>query len=227
MQNWWQGLLQVFLKGSCPLCDRPCDEMLCPACEKQLQRCRHLRPYRRVQEDLVLLRWGLYGGVLKRAIATMKYEDHPEIATLLGQWLGQLWEKSPQPLPKMIVIPLPMNPKKRQKRGFDQAELIARSFCQWTGLPLKTQGLTRTKETQALFELNPQERKEMLQNAFSIGKDFQKCPPKAPVLLVDDIYTTGATVKEAIQTLQTQNIQVGGVAVAATPQRKQPPRNKN
>ncbi|MDB9315157.1 ComF family protein [Spirulina sp. CS-785/01] len=218
MTNWWYGLLRLILQGNCPLCDRTAEDLLCSSCLGKLEDCRHPHPYQQ-GKYFGVLRWGRYDGVLKRAIATMKYENHPELAELLGDELGQLWlSTTTRPLPKMTVVPLPMNPQKRAKRGFDQAELIARSFCDRTKLPCKPQGLLRARETQALFELNPQERKETLKNAFSLGKDFQKRLPRSPILLIDDIYTTGATVQEARRTLKRHQIQVAGVAVVATPQ---------
>lgn len=218
--GWLRNLRSLFLTATCPLCDRPAEDILCPACEKQLQRCKIDPPQTRWQGELPLLVWGNYGGILKRAIAAMKYENHPDIAELLGECLGRTWLNISPSLPKMVVVPLPMNPEKRQKRGFDQAELIARSFCRQTGFALKYQGLQRIKETQALFDLNPQERKLMMQDAFALGKDFQKKRPHLPVLLMDDIYTTGTTVKSGAQTLSLAGIQVGGVAAVASPRRK-------
>ncbi|MGK7929333.1 MAG: ComF family protein [Spirulina sp.] len=120
----------------------------------------------------------------------------------------------------MVVVPLPMNPEKRKKRGFDQAELIARSFCRQTGFPLKCQGLQRIKDTKPLFGLNPRERELMMQDAFALGKDFQNRPPRLPILLVDDIYTTGNTVKSGARILSRAGIQVGGIAAVASPRVK-------
>lgn len=221
--DWLRNFRSLFLTAACPLCDRPAEEILCRACEKQLQRCRIAQPEASWQGELPLLVWGQYGGILKRAIAAMKYENHPEIAELLGELLGRAWLNVPLSLPKMVVVPLPMNSEKRRQRGFDQAELIARSFCRQTGLPLKCQGLQRVKNTQPLFDLDPQERELMMRDAFALGKDFQKKRPRLPVLLVDDVYTTGKTAKSGIQTLSHSGIRVGGIAAAASPRSKMHP----
>ena len=104
-----------------------------------------------------------------------------------------------------------------QERGFNQAELIAKSFCEYTGYTLKVNGLERIKNTQALFGLNLGDRQEQMQNALTVGLDFQKRLPKTPVLIVDDIYTTGTTASEAAKVLQKIGIKVIGVAAIASP----------
>lgn len=219
---WLRTFRSLFLAEVCPLCDRPAEDILCKACHRQLQRCQVAKPTASWQGESPLFIWGHYGGVLKRAIAAMKYENKPQIAELLGEFLGRAWVNSPLILPKAIVVPLPMNPEKRQKRGFDQAELIARSFCRQTGFSLKSQGLQRIKDTKPLFDLNPQERELMMQDAFALGKDFQKRRPQLPILLVDDICTTGNTLKAGAKVLVEQGIQVAGIAAIATPNRKLP-----
>ncbi|MBC6474997.1 MAG: hypothetical protein GDA48_21150 [Hormoscilla sp. GM102CHS1] len=54
---------------------------------------------------------------------------------------------------KPVVVPIPLHADKRLARGFNQAELLAESFCQYTGLPLNRQGLERVRATEALFGL--------------------------------------------------------------------------
>ena len=216
----WQNFLNLFLQSNCPLCQRPASQEFCEYCHKQLQKCRLTESNRRQDNSPPVIAWGIYGGIIKRAITTMKYDNHPEIARPLGECLGEIWLQNYGNKDAFMVVPIPMHPEKQKKRGFNQAALIAKSFCQTTGLQLKLSGLQRVKATEALFGLSPTERKETLTQAFEIGKDFRK-PPKTPVVLVDDIYTTGATVKSAIQTLSKSGIVVSGVAaVAVTSQDK-------
>lgn len=212
----WKNFLNLFLQSNCPLCGRATSEEFCEYCHRQLQKCRLSDSNRRKENSPPIIAWGIYGGSIKRAITTMKYDNHPEIARPLGEWLGEVWLQNYVDKNKdsLIVVPIPMHPEKQKKRGFNQAALIAKSFCQTTGLQLKLSGLQRVKQTEALFGLSPTERKETLTEAFEIGKDFRK-PPNAPVILVDDIYTTGATVKSAIETLSKSGIVVSGVAAVA------------
>ena len=202
------------------MCGRSAEDVCCRDCYSSLKQCARKNSQQFISQDkLPLLVWGNYGGKLKRAIAVLKYENHPELAEPLGQWLGETWLKSSQfgKYNKALVVPIPLHPKKMQQRGFNQAELIAKSFCRYTGLKFQPQGLTRVKETGAMFNLNLSQRQENLTDAFHLGKNFQPCLPSRPILLLDDIYTTGTTVKAATQTLQRQGIQVAGVLAVATP----------
>jgi ComF family protein len=179
-----------------------------------LQQCQLPCSYQ--QAALPTIAWGEYSGALKRAIASLKYNNHPELARPLGQWLAQSWLSAQLPIKKsVIVVPIPMHPDKIAQRGFNQAELIAQSFCEATGLPLKRHGLARIQATEAQFKLSPQAREQNLAGAFALGKDFLRQRPTETVLLLDDIYTTGATVRSAAQVLRRQQISVWGVGAVA------------
>lgn len=108
-----------------------------------------------------------------------------------------------------------MHADKQRQRGFNQAELLARSFCQVTGLPLLAQGLVRNRTTEAQFHLSRSDREQNLANAFQIGKDLLHRPPGCSVLLLDDIYTTGATARAAAQALHQRQISVYGMVAVA------------
>jgi len=209
--------LNIFLKPNCPLCQRSADRELCQYCEKQVWRCQFPSGGEIFPGEVPVFIWGQYKDTLKRAIAAMKYEDNPQIATPLGYWLADGWLASPlATLDKVVVVPIPMHKKKQRERGFNQAELLANSFCAATGLQIRRNGLARVKQTQALFGLSRGERLETVKDAFVVGKDLRNRRPRVSVLLVDDIYTTGATVNSAIEVLQKAGIRVVGVLAIAT-----------
>ncbi len=222
MINWtnrvFKGFLSFFLESNCPLCDRPTEKVICVHCEEQLQQCRLHNPCQFGQQELPLFAWGSYDSTLSRAIKTLKYQNQPQLAEPMGQWLGEAWLNSDlgHKSGRLIVIPIPSHPRKLAERGFNQAELIGRSFCQFTGFSLQTSGLVRVKETEAMFGLNAKQREKNIADAFSLGKSFQRQTPPLPVLLLDDIYTTGATIKAAAQTLRSNGIKVAGAIALAT-----------
>ncbi|BAB74625.1 ComF family protein [Anabaena sp. FACHB-709] len=220
MPTWsrhFQGLLDLFLQSNCPLCQRPTSTELCPNCTRQLQKCHHKHPHALWKQPIPVFSWGLYGGTLKRAIALMKYDNQPQIARPLGQWLGETWLlHSLHQTTQILVVPIPLHPSKQKQRGYNQAALIAQSFCQTTGLKLQLNGLARVRQTTAQFGLSVSERENNLAEAFAIGQDFRHSCPKSPVLLIDDIYTTGATVKSAVQILRQNEITVLGLATTAS-----------
>lgn len=212
-----RNVLNFVLKIDCPLCHRSTANPLCLDCHRRLEcdRCSHPAQY--WQNNPKVFAWGNYAHTLKRTISVMKYDRHPELAIPLGQLLAQSWLQTAihQEIQKPAIVPIPLHAKKQQQRGFNQAELIARAFCKVTGYPLYAQGLQRIRATEALFNLSPTQREQAIAQAFELGKNFR---PKAPVLLIDDIYTTGATVRSSIQVLHRHGIRVMGVAVVAKTQ---------
>ncbi len=211
-----QKLLNLFLKPNCPLCDRTAEDVLCRYCQKQLLDSKLAKPDRYWQDDLPLFAWGKYEGSVKRSIGKLKYNGHRSIGNLYGEWLGESWQTSELTTiyPKLIVIPIPLHSEKLVSRGFNQAELIARSFCQVTGHKLDL-SLQRNRSTVAQFGLSKSARLENVAGAFSIDPK-SSIKPRMTVLLIDDIYTTGATVRSARDVLRAKQINVCGVAVVAT-----------
>lgn len=213
-------LLNLFLKSNCPLCTRPTEVEFCEYCRRQLQRCQLKNSSNFWQGDLPIFIWGNYGGVLKQAIAALKYENQPQLARPLGHWLGEAWLKSEQAInqKKLILVPIPLHTSKQQQRGFNQAELIARSFGEYTGYKQQPLGLERIRATAPQFSLSLQQRSQNLADAFVVSKGFA-CRSTSSVLLVDDIYTTGATARSAAQALRSKGIKVYGlIAIAGSSQ---------
>jgi ComF family protein len=211
-----RGLLNLFLQSHCPLCQRSSSRELCPYCERQLQTCQLPDPKVKWQAPIPIFSWGVYGGSLKRAIAAMKYDNQPQIGRLLGECLGEAWLLNFTKYQKnLLVVPIPLHASKQKQRGYNQAALIAQGFCQTTGLKLKLNGLERVRETQAQFSLSVAEREKNLAAAFSVGQGLRH-HRDIPILLVDDIYTTGATAASAVQTLNQYGMRVLGLAAVAT-----------
>lgn len=220
MHTWTKnltGLLNLFLQSHCPLCQRATSQEFCQHCTKQLQNCHLKNPNSLWQAPIPVFGWGIYGGSLKRAIAVMKYENQPQIARPLGQWLGEAWLLNlPKHEQQPVVVPIPLHASKQKQRNYNQAALIAQSFCQTTGLKLKLNCLTRVRETKAQFGLSVSDREKNLAEAFAVEQKFPRSFPNVSVLLIDDIYTTGATARCAVQTLRQCGIAVLGLAAVAT-----------
>jgi len=216
---WWQfrEMLNLVFQVVCPLCQRGTAQAICQDCQKQIQRCQLAKPDQLQIGRPPVFAWGQYGGTLKQAIAALKYNNHPELAYPLAHWMGTAWLQAvPTSASPAIVVPIPMYAEKQRQRGFNQADLLAEGFCQITRLPLEVRGLERIQETKAQFTLaSAMEREQNLEQAFRLGNPFLQRPPSRPVLLLDDIYTTGATVRSAIQTLRRHGIRVEGIVVLA------------
>ena len=214
----WKSFLSLWLKFPCPLCQRVAEDVVCGYCQKKLESCQLKNSQALWQGDLPVFAWGRYEGELKRAIATLKYNNHPEIGVFLGKWLAKTWQtnKVISPHQQLTIVPIPLHKTRLQSRGFNQAVSLAKGFCQETGDYLESEALIRVKATEAMFSLNPTQRKKNVQNAFAISKNWQKSRKSPSILLLDDIYTTGTTLTEAAQVLRQRNINVLGAVVLAT-----------
>ncbi len=206
----WKPLLDFFLKPNCPLCDRPTPTTLCIYCDRQLQAEQLSDPLQKTAP--FILAGGNYSGTLKRAIAQCKYHNHPQLGYYLGELLGKAWLTHTPHNSQIMAIPIPLHPDKQHQRGFNQAELIAKGFCHHTGIKLN-QSLLRVKSTEAQFQLNPTDRHQNLHNAFELqaGHKLQG----RSIILIDDIYTTGATISAASTPLQNASVNLVGIAVSA------------
>ena len=202
-------LLSVFLQSRCGFCQRTTPATLCQYCQQKLLSHQLPKSDRVLNDNLPVFAWGRYEGQLKRAIALMKYNNKPELGRVLGELLGQTWLDSDPISRKITVVPIPLHQQKLKTRGFNQAQIIAQSFCRITGYSLNTQALIRVRETKAMFDLDREQRVKNLQGAFKVGSKL----PKHPVLLIDDIYTMGTTVRESVKVLS--EVEVIGVAVVA------------
>lgn len=209
-----KSLTNLFLQQPCPLCDLQSSQSLCATCWAQVSQCTHFQHNQTAPQALPVITWGTYEGALKRAIAALKYDQHPELAVPLGRALGKRWQQSPLTQRSPLVVPIPMFVEKQRQRGYNQAELIADAFCAQTGLSLVRQGLIRQRATAPQYGLGVQARQQNLSGAFALGTAFQQRPCQ-PVLLLDDIYTTGTTVQAAASRLRRCGISVCGVVIVA------------
>ncbi|MEN9206673.1 MAG: ComF family protein [Gloeomargarita sp. GMQP_bins_120] len=211
----WRPLLSTVFHRACPLCRRPAAGAFCRDCQRQVTALQLPQPWRFWQEPLPMAAWGCYRDALKRVLGALKYQGKAELARPLGHYLGDLWLTGEHGLAlKPAVVPIPLHAAKLQKRGYNQAELLARHFCQYVDLPLYSDLLVRQTETQAQHQLSPVEREANLAAAFACnGRSHY---PRRPVLLLDDIYTTGATARAAQRVLQQAGWSVVGILVVAT-----------
>jgi len=93
------------------------------------------------------------------------------------------------------LVPVPLSPRRRRARGYNQAEALANALSKLTGRPVRPERLQRLRDTPTQTRLTPERRRANLAEAFD-GPDSAR-----PVILVDDVFTTGATLCSAAATL--------------------------
>ena len=145
----------------------------------------------------------LYEKDLRRSVQRMKFHNHREYLDFYAEEMTRAGEKYLRAWKPKVILPVPMNRKKRRERGFDQSVLLARKLRDLTGIPLDEKSLIRIRYTMPQKELTAKERKSNLKDAFLLDPD---CKIQEPVLLVDDIYTTGSTMDAISRELREHGI---------------------
>lgn len=138
-------------------------------------------------------------GILAHLIHLFKYSGAKELGFFLGSWLGACLKEGLIAEDIDAIVPVPLHPLKKRKRGYNQSELIAKALSKKMKRPLLSQGLIRVKNTTALAQLGKNERELEVQHAFQTNLNITD--RSLHLLLVDDVLTTGATLSACASTL--------------------------
>jgi ComF family protein len=213
------SLLEFFLPRMCLFCGVPVGEAaavaVCPDCEAQItwvasplctccgrvfesrdgadRVCGDCQtdppPFSRARAA------ALYDGPVAQAITRFKFSRQMALLPVMQYWLQR-------PLCLELVAdadflaPVPLHPKRIKHRGFNQSLLLAQGF---PGAAVAREALVRTRHTPPQVGLNPKERQDNVKGAFAVT-DPARLKGQS-VLLIDDLYTTGSTVKECARVL--------------------------
>jgi len=147
-----------------------------------------------------------YGASEQSMIFALKYGSHSDIGDTLGEMLYDFMtaQYSPDELAGMydLVIPVPTHTEKKRKRGYNHAELMAQGFAKRAGLRHAPDVIVRTRSTLPMKGLGPAERMANIRGAFAIRESSLSLIDGARILLIDDIFTTGATIDEIARILK-------------------------
>ena len=216
-------LLDLWFPRRCAVCDgivdRPGQEICsgckskpiyirepcCMKCGKQLKReeqeyCGDCRK----TEHFYSQGTALYDyGSMADSIFRFKYAGRMEYASFYAR---ELYEKKRRWLMARradALIPVPVHPSRKRKRGYNQAELIARRLSKLSGIPMEAALIRRVKKTRPLKGLSNSERQNNLKRAFKIDINDVKLNT---IVIIDDIYTTGATIDSMAQVLKEKGV---------------------
>jgi ComF family protein len=134
---------------------------------------------------------------VRSAVHLCKFKHHPRATTLLGTIL-RTYLLSLDTDTQFIIIPMPLSAKRYRERGYNQVENIVRSAC--ANIPhiyVQTNLLFKTKHTAPQVSLKRAERLKNVQGAFTCTKHPSKQMRHAHIILIDDVHTTGSTLKSA------------------------------
>lgn len=143
---------------------------------------------------------GVYGGTLKDVILLFKYRRYAPLSRPLARYAeaclgsdGPLWQGAE------ALVPVPLHPSRRRERGFNQARLLARDLAAVRGLDVLEKGLAKTRNTPAQAGLRAAAREKNVRGAYVVRR-----PDRVrgrTLVLIDDVTTTGATIRECARVL--------------------------
>lgn len=205
---------KLLFPSKCVVCHRVLKEgykSLCERCEREMPRiteprCRHCsKPLWDLEKELCgdcegresALEEGIalyeYDAKLKQSIQNFKYHGELSVGDFFAKELVERygeWIRRRQP---DLIVPVPVHRKRKQFRGFNQADYIAHKIGEQLQIPVSDDYLIRTINTKPQKELDNRLRVQNLRRGMAVRGRLH--PKFQKILLVDDIYTTGATLE--------------------------------
>lgn len=196
IHGWLEAGLKLLFPPRCAGCQRV-DTCWCVRCQSLLEEIPFPAPQTFAAGPVaVLAASGVHAGLLRQALLALKYEHTPQLAGPLGTRLARLVRR--QAWPVELLVPVPLHPSRERERGYNQAQLLGLALAEQHGIRQCPAALRRVVATRAQVGLDQQERRHNVQGAFVAER---KLVQKRAVLLVDDVYTTGATMHASAQAL--------------------------
>ncbi|MBO0746000.1 MAG: ComF family protein [Candidatus Dormibacteraeota bacterium] len=184
----------------CPGCRaliRPLREPICARCGRELEvRGEACRCRRRLRALEAVRSAAAYEGPLERAIHRLKYQGRRPLARVLAELLVERFE--PFLRPEALLLPVPLHPRRRRQRGFNQSQLLVEELRRAWSVGHARGRLVRCRDTRSQVGLDRAQRRRNVEGAFRWrGPDLEG----RPVLLIDDVITTCATVEACARAL--------------------------
>lgn len=174
-------------------CGRPLaheTDEYCPDCEKTGTEGSSIRQGRSL--------W-VHREPVSTALYRFKYRNRRRFGMLFARELAEVYGRQMERWRIGVILPVPLHPSRKRQRGFNQSEILAEALSKYTGIPMRTDVLFRIRKTTPQKRLGRSERMQNLAGAFGVSRRWE---PAENVLLIDDIYTTGATLERAASVLR-------------------------
>jgi competence protein ComFC len=222
------ALEQLLLPAECLLCHallspRDAGRIVCPLCRQRWRAVRppwcgrcgqpepHFGPCRLCADWPAALTWVRSAVWLdegaRPAVHGLKYGRLPRIADDLAAAMLPMRPTTDGP---SVLIPIPLAPKRLRERGYNQSEMLARALARQWRIPVTLDVLVRARETPTQTALTPETRLANVAGAFDVRRaafdvlhgNAARDTPHVTFVLVDDVFTTGATLAEAARALE-------------------------
>ena len=191
------GLAQELPEPLCSCCGRPIvsTAVLGGIARPQCHLCRN-----QVYDFDLARSFGTYTPSMARAILLLKYGEVTPIGAWFARHLAALVSRQRQEFATDAVVPVPLDRGRLRERGYNQADLIARPLARLLGIPFRSYLLVRTRPRPNQLRLTRRERWDTVRGAYATQETAKV--DKLSVLLVDDVFTTGATLDACSRALR-------------------------
>ncbi|MBQ8672938.1 MAG: ComF family protein [Bacteroides sp.] len=213
LMEWWTALWQLFFPPHCAACGAvlvPGEQGLCVKCHLELPRTDYQKEKDNPTEKLF---WGKIrlerasshfyyrkSDSFRSVVHQLKYDNRPDLGLFLGNLMAAELAESGFFDGIDLLMPVPLHPRKKLKRGYNQSEQLARGVAQVTGLPVNTTAVVRRRYTDSQTRKQLHERWQNMEGSFSLIRPDEVAHKH--VLLIDDVLTTGATLSACLYVLQ-------------------------
>jgi len=214
MKNLLESLLDLIYRKKCYFCGNSKHTLkMCPDCYEKLEFSDF--KVNRIVNGVNIYCAGVYTTELQKLIRGLKYHKQKDLAYYLAKFAYDYFCNLDELKGREFeLVPVPLHKNRIKKRKYNHMELVCREFSKISGFPCNFDLIKRIKDTKSQYKLNRKQRLENLANAFEINKEHL---PQKPILIMDDICTTGSTFEEMVKTLQNEGVKDIVCFSASTP----------
>ncbi len=213
-----RAMLSVLLPRLCLGCETvlgPDESWLCPVCMGSVRAS--VRPRKRTLEisrgTSLSISYPLdYSAAVARLITGLKYGDKPGLAGLLSGFMIEGLAEGIST--RTVVVPVPVGAARRRERGYNQTELLAARIARGLGLAHEKDMLVKLRSTASQTGLERERRLRNVAGSFGVRPGF--CLEGKAVLLIDDVVTTGSTLRDCARALLESGAREVSACVAAS-----------
>lgn len=197
----FEFVLHFLFPPACSVCGKIDKNWLCPNCQRRVERLeKSILVEIENQKYEKLLYLFQYESLVRKLILRYKFSNKAYLNHFFANRIAEN-EKNCELLKQYdMIIPVPMHKKKKQKRGYNQTELVANELEKRLAIPARKDILSKVVNTTTQSKLSGKARQSNIQHAFFIQNDFEVEDKK--IILLDDIYTTGSTSEECSRVLK-------------------------
>ena len=215
----FHSIIDFLFPPACPVCGGSFStkEIICHTCVEAITDCSYkYTPPKRIltsiDEISILLP---YNPVCRNLIHALKYRGMQSTGLVLGKLMARKTIKECLLPENPCIVPVPLHLSKLSERGYNQSERLAKGFSSFTGYEICSDLLTRQKNTNTQTALDHEDRILNVRDAFRYTGE--RSLSGRPVILIDDVMTTGSTVSECAKALKEGGAGKIIVCVVATP----------